>query len=93
MITLAMRNPQDAKPGMGAKELTRLEELGPTPPAPEPVVVEKPVYIDRPVPVQPVAAAETPKEEPRPKAWGVRLIKGGQATDIAFPMQKASSPK
>jgi pilus assembly protein CpaB len=93
MISLAMRNPQDMKlVNSDDKDITSLKEMGPTPPpAPAQVIVEKPVYIERPAPVPP-ANGEAAKAEPRKiPPWQVQIFKGGERTDKSFPVQRPAS--
>jgi len=95
MISLAMRNPADMKlVNSDDKDITSLKEMGPNPPqppAPTQVIVEKPVYIERPAPIAP-ANAEGSKAEPRKvPPWQVQIFKGGERTDKSFPVQRPAS--
>jgi pilus assembly protein CpaB len=91
MLSLSMRNPQDMKlVKSNDKDITSIKEFGATPPAPPaPIIVEKPVYIDRPAPVAPVAEA---KPEPRKvPPWQVQIFKGGEKSEKSFPVQRPAS--
>ena len=87
MISLSMRNPSDRKmANSDDKEIVSLKDFGPNASLPpEPVVVEKTVYVDRPAP----AVAEAPKPEPtKAQFWRVTVLRGNEKSDVDLQIKK-----
>jgi pilus assembly protein CpaB len=87
VISLSMRNPSDRKMmNSDDREIVNLSDFGPLaapPPAPAPVIVEKPVYIDRPAPTPPVAEASKPAPETK-----VTVFKAGEKSEVKFQVKR-----